>query len=248
MRYSSNRLPAVFRSLAVACLLAGSAFAQTNLLVNGGFEDNHGVGTIPTGWQVLDEHLEYFGWIAPRVEQRVAGIGPRTGRYMLALDTEMMGVDTNDQEFFVPRAAIFQTITVPGKTRGTFSVYYNDIGSTALGHVSATRLAYTIDNTEISTIKVAEPPRAGAPAAPPRPNTWSKSFYRVSQKLGQAPAATGDWTLASIPVLVDAGDKPVRLTLWIGIFDNQNSTEIGYWRFDDASFTTDNRPTTRPAK
>jgi hypothetical protein len=27
----------------------------------------------------------------------------------------------------------------------------------------------------------------------------------------------------------------VALTVWVGIFDNQDSTEVGYWRIDDAA-------------
>jgi hypothetical protein len=235
---------------AVACFVAGDARADTNLLVNSGFEENRGVGSVPVGWRAIDENFDFFGWVAPRCERSIGGIGPRSGRYMIGLDTELMGVDTNDQQSDVARAAIYQTITVPPGTRGTFSIYINDLGSTALGHVSAIRLAYTVNNTEIGTIKVAgKTDSADDRAAKSAPNTWSKPFYRVSQRLADAPDALGDWTLASIPVEVAAGDKPVQLTLWIGIFDNQNSTEIGYWRIDDASFVVE-RPaaTTRPAK
>jgi hypothetical protein len=249
-------------------LLAGATVAagERNLLVNGSFEQHSGVGTVPEGWQVVDEHAEYYGWIAPRVERRIGRILPRSGRYMIGLDTEMMGVDTRGKDYDTPRSAIYQTITVPGRTRGTFSIYYNDIGTTALSHLSAIHLAYTINHQEIQRIEIPlplpqeemAPPGEGAardpaPASPLSippgrrllpdgslpPDTWSRAFYRVSQQMPFAEDALGDWSLASIPVRVDADEPTVKLTLWIGIFDRQNSTERGYWRIDDAAFVLD---------
>ncbi len=234
---------AITASLLARQGVAGNATAgRRDLLINGGFEQHKGVGTIPAGWQALDENLEFFGWVAPRVERSIGGVGPRTGRYMIGLATDMMGVDTNDRQYRLPRSAIFQTLTVPGGTRGTFSVYYNDLGSTALSHVSAIRLAYTIDNAEISTIKF--PKELGSkPAAPGTgPGLWSKPYFRVSQKLPSTQAAVGDWSLAAIPILVETDAPEARLTLWIGIFDHQNSTELGYYRIDDASFVIDRGP------
>ena len=212
-----------------------------DLLVNGGFEQHHGPGTIPIGWQVIDEHFEYWGWIAPRVERRIGTVGPRSGRYLVGIDTEKLGIDSNGEYFHIPRAALFQTITLPGRTRGTFTIHYNDLGSSALAHLSTLRLAYTVNHTEISKIKI--PETTGRDPAEPqaRSSLWSRPYYRVSQKLPFSQTAIGDWSRASIPVVLDVGDAPVRLTLWIGVFDNQSSTELGYYRIDDASFVVDPR-------
>lgn len=215
---------------------------RENLLANGGFELHTGAGTIPRGWQVVDENEGYFGWIAPRAQSAVAGVWPRSGQAMAACDTEAMGVDSNGRDDDTPRSAIFQTIAVPAGTRGVFSVYVNDIGSSALGHISAVRLGYTIGSEEIQRLAV--PRRAGrsrdapkrAAAEEAREGAWSRPFFRVSQRLPYHREGIGDWAFASIPVAVPAGEGMARLTLWIGIFDLQNSTELGYWRLDDAAF------------
>lgn len=214
-----------------------------NLLVNGGFEEHNGLGTVPDGWHVVDEYFDYRGWVAPRVARRIGGVGPRTGRYFVGLDTEMLGVDTNRRESHIPRAALYQTITVPGRCAGTFSFFYNDLGSTALSHVSAIRLAYTVNESSISTIKAPEVQFETAVVRPDqpiewneKPGYWSEPFYRVAQRLPDLQTAVGDWTFGSVRVVVDEGDDPVALTLWLGIFDRQGSTEIGYYRIDDVSF------------
>ena len=215
----------------------GTAAAQSNLLINGGFEQNNGIGTIPLGWQVDDELSDYFGWVAPRIERRIGEIWPRTGRFMAGLDTELMGVDIHGRDYDTPRAAIRQTVTVSGPVRGAFSVYFNDVGSTGLAYVSVIRLAYTIGSTDIRGIRLAESnPDAGP--ADVRPGLWSKRFHRVSQRLPGSRTATSDWTLASIPVVVDSA-SPVALTVWVAIFDNQDSTEVGYWRIDDAALASE---------
>jgi hypothetical protein len=231
--------------LLLMIVVAGPAAAQSSLLVNGGFEQNNGVGTIPVGWQVDDELFDYIGWIAPRVEREIGAILPRTGRFMAGLDSELMGVDSNGMDYDKPRAAIRQTVTVSGPARGTFSVYFNDIGSTGLAYLSVIHLAYTIDSTDIHGIRIAE---RGSDAATGtgRPGVWSRQFHRVSLKLADSRTALGDWTLASIPVSVDAV-SPVRLTVWIGIFDHQNSTEVGYWRIDDAALVLSPPPASAPA-
>ncbi|MBN2581951.1 MAG: hypothetical protein JXL80_02710 [Planctomycetes bacterium] len=223
-------------------LLAGAASstqpaggARVNLLANGGFEQHDGIGTIPRHWQVLDENFEYFGWIGPRVERQVSGILPRTGRFMVGLATDAMNVDTNDREYHIPRSAIYQTIAVPGRGRGTFAIYYNDFGSSALAHTSAIRLAYTISNDNPAHLRF---PAAFSPEpAKTKPGIWSCPFFRVSQRLPHSQTAVGDWTRAAIPVRLDRPEPEIRLTLWIGIFDHQNSTELAYYRIDDASFT-----------
>lgn len=225
--------------------------APTNLLANPGFERNRGVGTIPPHWHALDQNFEYARWIAPRIERRIGDIGPRTGRYMVGLATDMLGVDTNDEEVHILRSALHQTITVPGRTRGTFSLYYNDLGSSALCHIAAIRLAYTVNTTDMTRIKF--PASFNLESGPPTigPALWSKPFFRVSQQLPHSQTAVGDWSLASIPVVMDSSDAGVQLTLWIGIFENQRSTELGYYRIDDASFTVTpaaQTRTTRPAR
>jgi hypothetical protein len=236
-----------FLRIAFGWLLIAAASAPaavpSNLLVNGGFEQNNGEGTIPYGWRVDDELFGYFGWIAPRVERRIGELWPRTGRFMAGLDSELMGIDSNGMDYDTPRAALRQTVTVTGPAQGTFSIYFNDIDSTSLAYISVIRLAYTIDSNDIGGIRVAER-GADAPAAKGRPGLWSRPFHRVSLKLEDSRTALGDWTKASIPVSVDAA-KPARLTVWIGIFDNQNSTETGYWRIDDAALVLS--VTTAPA-
>ncbi len=255
MRCSSNdRPPRRQRLPALAVILVAAALAATggppapepaNLLRNGGFEENRGAGTVPDGWGFVDETRDAVGWTAPRAERSIGGIGPRSGRFLAGCDTEMMGVDTNGKADDVPRSALFQTIRVPSGSRGIFSVYYNDIGSTALGHVSALRLAFTVNGAAIDSIRVprevqgnrlGDGPGARGPSPGLRPGEWSRPFYRVSQRLSSNPQGRGDWTLASIPVAVGEQGGERALTLWIGIFDNQDSTEIGYWRIDDASF------------
>jgi hypothetical protein len=251
-------LPAVSASQNGKVPATPAAVASKNLLVNGGFEQHDGLGTIPHGWEAVDEHFGFFRWIAPRVERRIGDVGPRSGEFFAGLDTEKLGVNTSDKEGQICRAALYQTVMVPGRCRGRFSLYYNDLGSTALSHVSAIRLAYTVNSTEISEIRFPAPPQGqltadrqdgSAPALQTyraneeqptlkediAPAVWSEPWYRVSQKLPDSQTALGDWSPASIPVAVDAGDEPVRLTLWIGIFDHQHSTEIGYYRVDDAS-------------
>jgi len=228
----ASRLRRVALGLLSITFAVSSAAAQSNLLVNGGFERNNGVGTIPFGWQADDELFDYTGWVAPRVERRVGEIYPRTGRFMVGLDSELMGVDSNGMDYDRPRAALRQTVTVSGAAQGTFSVYFNDVGSTGLAYLSVIRLAYTIDSIDVRHIRVAER-RPGAAVENSRPGVWSRPFHRVSQKLPGSRTALNDWTLASVPVVV-AVAAPVKLTVWIGIFDNQNSTEVGYWRIDDA--------------
>ncbi len=219
------------------CALVPGDDTRANLLVNGGFELNAGEGTVPRGWQVVDEHAGYFGWIAPRVRAEVGGVRARSGRAMAACDTESMGVDSNGRDEETPRSALFQTIVVPAGTRGEFSLFYNDLGSSALGHISALRLGYTLDSEDIRSLSVvAAGADAGAAAEAARAGVWSRPFFRVSQRLPFHRGGAGDWARAAIPVALPAGEKPVRLTLWIGIFDNQNSTELGYWRLDDAVF------------
>lgn len=240
---SSSRIGLLF----AAGLMPPLAFAQQNLLKNPGFEENNGIGTVPAQWHAVDENFEYWGWIGPRVEREIAGIAPRSGRYLVGLDTEMMGVDTNGSDYLIARSGLYQTIPVPGRCRGTFSVFYNDLRSTALSHVAAVRLAYTIDNTDIRSIKTpVSRNNEKLPEQPPGPGVWSKSHYRVGQHLEHSQTAIGDWTLATLPVIVDTDRQEVKLTLWIGIFENQSGTEIGYYRLDDASFVAD-APRTQPA-
>lgn len=221
-----------FRAMLPAVVIfAGPAVAQPNLLRNGGFEEHRGVGTIPDGWEVEDELFDYSGWIAPRVERRIGALLPRTGRFMAGMDTEQMGVDSNGRDYETPRAAIRQTVTVTGPADGVFSIFFNDTGTSGLGYLSILRLAYTLDGTAIGDIRL---PEEKPGAVEHGPGLWSRRFHRVSQNLPGTLEATGDWTRASIPVRVEAAG-PVRLTVWIGIFDNQNSTEVGYWRIDDAA-------------
>jgi hypothetical protein len=228
-------------------LAAQLVLAQQNLLTNPGFEENSGTGTVPAGWHAIDENFEYWGWIAPRAERRIGDVAPRSGRYMAGLDTEMMGVDTNGSDYLIVRSGLYQTITVPGKCRGTFSIFYSDLWSTALSHVAAIRLAYTIDDTDIRSIKTPVPKdNEKLPEQPPKPGLWSKSHYRVAQHLPHSQTAVGDWTPATLPVVVDTDRREVKLTLWIGVFENQSGTEIGYYRLDDASFVLD-VPRTQPA-
>ena len=253
MRFSSSRLKYVWLIAATAAAVmlwiptrnaphaagepvGAAARAPVDLLINGGFEQHDGLGTIPHGWEAVDEHFGFFRWIAPRVERRIGSVGPRSGRFFVGLDTEKLGVDTNDKDDPICRAALYQTIEVPGRCRGEFSLYYNDLGSSALSHVSAIRLAYTINSTEVSEIRYPFRAHADPPAGGGVPAVWSPPWYRVSQTLPDTHTALGDWSPASIPVSVDAGDQPVRLTLWIGIFDHQHSTELGTYRVDDARF------------
>lgn len=234
MRCLSNSAMGVLLVVAVVPRLV---VAQQNLLKNPGFEENNGLGTVSLNWQAIDENFEYWGWIAPRAEIEIGGIRPRSGRFMAGLDTEMMGVDTNGSDYLIVRSGLYQTITVPGKCRGTFTVFYNDLWSTALSHVASIRLAYTIDNTDIRSIKTPVPKdNEKLPKQPSKPGLWSKSHYRVAQHLQHSQTAVGDWTLATLPVVVDTERKEVKLTLWIGIFENQSGTEIGYYRLDDAGF------------
>lgn len=213
-----------------------------NLLVNGGFEAHGGIGTIPDGWQAVDEFvvtdtLAYTGWVAPRVEERIGGIDPRNGRYMAGLDTEMMGVDTAGADFRLPRAALHQTLTIPGRCRGTFSIHYNDMYSGALSHIAAIRLAFTVNHQVINRIVLPVVPKGQRP--PPWeavPDVWSESFYRVTKELPYVHNPVSGWKLGEIDVALDHEDETVELTLWIGIFENQDSTEIGYYRIDDAAF------------
>jgi hypothetical protein len=214
--------------------------AQENLLKNPGFEENDGIGAVPRDWQYIDENFEYWGWVAPRTESEIGGIVPRSGRFMAGLDTEMLGVDTNGSDYLIVRSGLYQTITVPGKCRGTFSIYYNDMWSTALSHVACIRLACTIDNTDIRSIKTPLPnDNRKRGKQQPALGWWSKSHYRVAQHLPHSQTAIGDWTLATLPVVIDTDRKEVQLTLWIGIFENQSGTEVGYYRIDDASFVLD---------
>lgn len=218
-----------------------------NLLVNGDFEAHGGVGTIPDGWEAVDEYvvtdnLAYTGWVAPRVETRLAGYAPRNGRFMVGLDTEMMGVDTAGADYKLPRAALYQTLTVPGRCQGTFSIHYNDRYSGALSHIAAIRLAFTVNHSVMKKIVLPIVPKGHHP--PPWeavPDVWSDSFYRVTKELPFVHNPVSGWKLGEIEVAVDHGDEPVELTLWIGIFENQDSTEIGYYRIDDASFVLKER-------
>lgn len=225
--------------------------AGENQLVNGGFEQNGGPGTVPVGWEADDELFGYFGWIAPRAERRIGDLWPRTGRFMIGLDSEQMGIDSNGQDYDTPRAAIRQTVKLPGGARGVFSIYYNDIGSTGLAYISVIHLAYTIDSTDIGMIHMPQKREPQGMLVKGEPGVWSRPFHRVSQKLPGSHTSTGDWTLASIPVTVPNGSK-AEVTVWIGIFDNQNSTEVGYWRIDDASLRLEPAlpvpsPSSRPA-
>ncbi|GMU23880.1 MAG: hypothetical protein AMXMBFR13_39580 [Phycisphaerae bacterium] len=216
----------------------------TNLLANGGFEQHDGTGTLPHNWQAVDENFEYFGWIAPRVERRLGDVLPRSGRFMVGLATDAMSVDTNGREYHIPRSALYQTLTVPGRCRGEFSIYYNDLGSTALSHTSAIRLAYSINNDNPGHLRF--PAQFLADVDQIRPGIWSRPFFRVSQQLPDTQTAVGDWTLAKIPVRIDQSELNARLTLWIGIFDHQNSTELAYYRIDDASFILSESAEIRP--
>ncbi len=213
-----------------------------NLLVNPGFEEHGGVGTIPVGWEAVDEFvvtdtMAYTGWIAPRVETRIARVPPRNGRYMVGLDTQMMGVDTADSEHTLPRSGMYQTVRVPGKCRGTFSMHYNDIYSGAIGHVSAIRLGATVNDRNMKAIKLL---RVGKNEHPPKwtgaPGIWSEPFFRVTEGLPSVHNPVSGWKRGEIEIILDVPDPAVDLTLWIGIFDNQSSTEIGYYRIDDAAF------------
>jgi hypothetical protein len=216
--------------------------AGKNLLANGGFEAHGGVGTIPDGWQAVDEYvvtdnLAYTGWVAPRVESMLAGIAPRNGQFMVGLDTEMLGVDTAGADFKLPRAALYQTVTVPGRCRGTFSIHYNDVYSTALSHVPAIRLAFTANHAEMRKIVLPIVPKGQHPPAwTSVPEVWSEPFYRVTKELPFVHNPVSGWKLGEIEVALDRGEDTVELTLWIGVFENQDSTEIGYYRIDDASF------------
>jgi hypothetical protein len=153
---------------------------------------------------------------------------------MIGLDSEQMGIDSHGQDYDTPRAAIRQTVKLPGGARGTFSVFYNDMGTTGLAYLSVIRLAYTINSTDVRSIRTPPKRLPQAAAGKAEPGVWSKPFHRVSHRLPLSHAALGDWTLGSLPVDVPRGSA-VELTVWIGIFDNQDSTEIGYWRIDDAS-------------
>lgn len=263
IRPASGESPAAYGKVAVVLsgmllpwLLPTTVWGQQNLLRNPGFEEQAVEGAIPPGWQAVDENFEYWGWIAPRVERKIGTVVARSGRFMAGLDTEMMGVDTNGTEYHIPRSALFQTVTVPGKTRGRFSIYYNDLGSSALSHVSALRLAYSVDHAEIRRIefpagKGHKPDSGRLPQ-----NLWSEPFFRVSQRLPTAYTAVGDWSFAAIDLVVNSNSQQVALTVWIGVFDHQNSTEIGYWRIDDAALilepppaapsTENHSPSTRP--
>ncbi len=228
-------------------LLSGErAEARGSLLRNGGFEENTGVGSIPSGWGAVDENAEFWRWLAPRAERRIGGLPARSGRFMVGLDTEQLGVDTAGEAGHIPRAALYQTITVPGRTRGTFRVFYNDLGSGALAHVSAVHLAYTVDTIEIGDIGYPFGAKNDPPSRREERALWSQPFYRVEQDLPSNEEAAGDWTPSTLHVEIDEPADSVELTLWIGIFDHQNSTELGYWRIDDASFRLD-APSTPPS-
>jgi hypothetical protein len=231
----------VLAAAALAAMGEPAAPEPANLLRNGGFEENRGEGTVPDRWGFVDENGDSIGWTAPRAERSIGGIGPRAGRFLAGCDTEMMGVDTNGPPDGVPRSAIFQTVRAPAGARGTFSVHYNDIGSTALGHVSALRLAYTVGGGTLGSIRTPAAGEEEAAAREARRGVWSRQFFRVSQRIPSNPEAAGDWTLASIPVAVPGapGGGDVNITVWIGIFEPQNSTEIGYWRIDDAALILD---------
>jgi hypothetical protein len=268
---SRNRdglIPTVQLALACLCIAVGAATAAEpanaadrpkakphNLIVNGGFEEHHGIGTLPLGWHAVDENIatygNCFGWIAPRVERSIGGIGPREGRFLVGIDTEMQGLDTSEDQSRYPHCALYQTITLSGngagKVRGTFSIHYNDLGTTALAHLTMIRLSYTIDHTDMSRIEMPVTIKHERPDPHPgTPGIWSEPFFRVSQQLPYRIDVVGDWTRASIPVVVDTKGDDVKLTLWIGIFDSQSSAEIGYYRIDDAAFVLD-PPTTQPA-
>jgi len=242
---TSKRLTICISLITTACLFALHGVADRpptpgrNLLRNPGFEQHNGIGTIPTHWQAIDEHIDYFGWIAPRAERIVGNIGPRSGRYLAGLDLDMLGVDTNDKGYHIPRAALFQTVEGRGQSNGTFSLHYNDLESSALSHIAAIRLAYTVNHTAISDIRFPADSSPEPTLETASPDIWSKPFFRVSQRLPHSQTAVGDWTRAAIPVVVKSTDERVRLTLWIGIFDHQNSTEVAYYRIDDASFVID---------
>lgn len=247
MRFA-RRLPCALGLALCASTAAHAARAAepTDLLTNGGFEDNGGVGTIPTGWQALDENAEYYGWVAPRAEQRIGEFGPRTGRFLAGLDTDRMGVDTNGMDYATPRCALHQTVRLPAGFRGEFSVFYNDSGSFGLAYVSVVRLAFTIDSTDIAAIRSVHLTQG----RPGEAGVWSQAFHRVEQGLPNTYTALGDWTRAAIPVVVPPGQGDKQVTLWIGVFDYQNSTELGYWRLDDAALvaaTTPTAPTTQAA-
>lgn len=217
-------------------LTTASVLAQ-NLLFNGDFEINQGPGTVPHGWQAVDECAGYEGWVAPRCELVCGEVLPFDGRWMVAVDTERMNVDTTGEDFATPRAALYQTIQVHRGVQGTFRVRYNDNGSSSGAWVSCLRLGYTVDDERISAI--------GPPAemAPPQesgniPATrWGPALYKTSVDNG----GTGDWTEAALPVVVPPGAGLANLTLWIGVFDNSSGDETGYWRVDAATFELDAR-------
>jgi hypothetical protein len=235
---------------ALATLLAVVAgapvIAGPNLLVNGGFEQNNGVGTVPPGWDTDDELFDYLGWIAPRIERQIGSVMPRSGRFMIGLDSEQMGIDSNGMDYDTPRAAIRQTISVPGGTDAEFQVFYNDVGSTGLAYISVIRLAYSINSTDVRAIRMASKKTPAASTEAIQAGVWSRPFHRVSQQLSRSHHSTGDWTPASIRIRVPPGQS-VKLTVWIGIFDNQNGTEVGYWRVDDASLRPLESPATKNA-
>ncbi len=242
---------------------APAAQEGKDLLANGSFEENGGVGTIPYGWNALDEHAGYKGWVAPRAERWLGGIGPRSGKWLAGIDTERMAVDTNGKDYNTPRAALYQTIGVPRGITGTFRIFYNDIGSFGLSYVSTLRLAYTLDSEDIRSISSDDRPwqrdrgTFGGRAATSRPRPgqshqrsprtgrsstpgrWGPLLHRVAKNLADSPTAIGNWAPGELRVVVPPGEGPVQLTLWIGVFDYQNSTERGYWRVDDASFVVD---------
>lgn len=228
----------------VSSVRAESKASGENLLVNGGFERNGGVGTVPEGWKTVDGDGDYFGWVGPRAEQRLGGVGARSGRWFAGLDTEKMGVDSNGQEYAKPRSAICQTVEIPRGSNGIFRLYYNDEGTTSLAFLSVIRLGYTIDSDSISAFQGIV--NEGPGEAPSRSGAgmWSQRFHRVGHDAHQNVESLGGWTLAELPVTVPPGEGKARLTLWIGVFDNQNSSELGYWRVDDASLvlTTASKP------
>lgn len=245
MRISWNSPYAWFMgALITGGVLTWSALAQRNapdttpknLLVNPGFEDNARIGHIPQGWRAVDENEEYWGWVGPRVERRISEVIPRTGTFMVGLASEVMGVDTNGEDFFTPRSALYQTIRVPGRCRGVFSVYYNDLETELLGHASTTRLAYSVNHADIHRITVPVSPQPSLEDEP-RPDFWSRKYFCVNQYQPLNYESTGDWTLIAMPVIVDTDEPEVDLTLWIGVFENQSGTAVAYWRYDDASFT-----------
>ena len=114
-------------ALALLALLSGSAFAQTNLIVNGGFEDNGGLGTnVFAGWTVYNQ---------------IGG----SGSWLVQNGTHPSGFDCKDDVVQAPPSGfaamtsqsdpgthvLYQDVTIPGSAAQvmlSFDLYYNTFG------------------------------------------------------------------------------------------------------------------------